>query len=98
MGLTPDGCALFKSLLAEQRANSVPYQLVNEIGYNKPIDKVVVNLKMFYFMNLTINIYLILNQKKQNWKFIWMKELKKKKKLLDLGKGCTQFSGKRRTL
>jgi len=49
MGLTDNGRALFKSLLAEQRANSVPYQLVNEIGYNKPIDKVVSQFEDFLF-------------------------------------------------
>ena len=49
MGLTPDGRALFKSLLVEQRTNSIPYQVVNGIGSNKPIDKVVSQFEDIFF-------------------------------------------------
>ena len=48
MGLTDNGRALFKSLLVEQRTNSVPYQLVNGLSY-KPIDKVVSQFEDIFF-------------------------------------------------
>ncbi|CAG8696880.1 5286_t:CDS:2 [Funneliformis caledonium] len=41
--------ALFKYLLIEQRTNSIPYQMVNGIGSNKPIDKVVSQFEDIFF-------------------------------------------------
>ena len=55
MSLTPDRHLLFKSLLAEQRTNSVPYQLVNGLSY-KPIDKVVSQFEDFFLLNLNMNL------------------------------------------
>ena len=41
MGLKPEGQALLNALLVAQKGNSIAYQLVNGIGNDKPIDKVI---------------------------------------------------------
>ncbi|CAI2174205.1 12113_t:CDS:10 [Funneliformis geosporum] len=41
MSLTAKGKALFNSLLVEQKGETVPYQLVNGLSSDKPVDKVI---------------------------------------------------------
>jgi len=41
MGLTSPGATLLNALLIEQKANSLPYQVVNSLDNNKPVDQLV---------------------------------------------------------
>jgi len=84
MGLTPDGRALFKSLLAEQRANSVPYQLVNEIGYNKPIDKVVSQFEDVLFYESDYKYLLGIESRKAELEIYLDERAKKEKEIAGL--------------
>ena len=41
MGLSSESHNLLASILKEQKAESIPYQVVNNLNDNKPVDKVV---------------------------------------------------------
>jgi len=41
MGLSSECHNLLASILKEQKAESIPYQVVNNLNDNKPVDKVV---------------------------------------------------------
>jgi len=41
MGLSSESRNLLASILKEQKAESIPYQVVNKLNDNKPVDKVV---------------------------------------------------------
>src|SRR5689334_21035088 len=41
MGLSSESHNLLASILKEQKAESIPYQIVNNLNDNKPVDKVI---------------------------------------------------------
>ncbi|CAG8723093.1 10730_t:CDS:2, partial [Ambispora leptoticha] len=82
--LTPDGRALFKSLLTEQRTNSVSYQLVNEIDYNKPIDKVVSQFEDVLFYESDYKYLLGIESRKAELEIYLDERAKKEKEIAGL--------------
>ncbi|CAI2162239.1 17159_t:CDS:1 [Funneliformis geosporum] len=49
MGLDDDKRTLLKSFLVEQKGETIPYQLVNSLGSDKPVDKVISQLEDVFF-------------------------------------------------
>ncbi|CAG8667969.1 986_t:CDS:2, partial [Paraglomus brasilianum] len=49
MGLSSESLNLLAAILKEQKAESIPYQVVNNLNNNKPVDKIIDNFEDILF-------------------------------------------------